>query len=79
MDDSPESEDGLEVQVEESLRFLKGIARIGERVGDDATPLEGAAYGWRRNLSMKVRGTIICIYIIYPFIFKFVCTHKVRF
>jgi hypothetical protein len=79
MDDSPESEDGLEVQVGERVRFLKEIAQIGEHVGGDATPLEGAAYGWPGNLSMKVRGTIICIYIIYHFIFKFVCTYKVRF
>lgn len=76
---SPESEDGLGVQVGERNQFLKEIVRIGEHVGGGAAPLAGAAYGWPGNLSMKVKGTIICIYIIYCFIFKFVYTHEVRF
>ena len=61
MDDSPESGEGLEVQAAERVQSLKENVQIGEHVRSNVTPLEGAAYRWPEDLSMKVRGSIICI------------------
>jgi hypothetical protein len=79
MDGSPESGDGPEVQAGEKVRFLRGIVPFGEHVGSNVAPLEGAAFEWPGNLSMKVRDTIVCIYVIHYFKFKFAWTHKIRF
>jgi hypothetical protein len=43
MGDPPESEGSLEGRAEERIQFLKEIVRIGEHVGNNVTPLEGAA------------------------------------
>lgn len=77
--DSPESGDGLEVRAEERIRFLMGIVRIGDYVGNNVTLLEDAAYEWLRDLAIKVRGTIVCILYHSLHQVKFVWTHKMRF